>query len=94
MKRITRVVIALAALMLASAAPVLACDEATSTHVGKVTAIDPARTTFTIKDAATGEALTFVASPEQLQGLRVDDEIEVVYAPEGQGLRATSIKKG
>ena len=94
MKRITRVVIALAALMLASAAPVLACDEETSTHVGRVTAIDPARTTFTMKDAATGKALTFVATPEQLQGLRVDDEIEVVYAPEGQGLRATSIKKG
>ena len=83
----------LAAILLAS--PMLACSTAgPNTHLGVVTAVDSAKSTITLKDAETGKNLTFRASPEQLKGIAVKDDVTIVYAAEGKDLRATSIKKG
>jgi hypothetical protein len=87
-------VLSLAMLLFFAAGPALACDAAgPSTHVGVVTAVDAAKKTFTLKDAQTGKPLTFAATPEQLQGLRVKDEVSVVYEADGAKLRAATIKK-
>ena len=95
MTRLTTHALSLALLALVTAAaPALACDAAgPNTHMGVVTSVDTAQKTFTLKDAQTGKPLTFVASPELLQGLKVKDEVSVVYATEGAKLRAMSIKK-
>jgi hypothetical protein len=94
MTRTITSVLSLAMLLFFAAGPSLACDAAgPNTHVGVVTAVDAAKKTFTLKDAQTGKPLTFAATPEQLQGLRVKDEVSVVYAAEGEKLRAATIKK-
>jgi hypothetical protein len=86
--------LSLVMLLFCAAGPALACDAAgPNTHMGVVTAVDTAAKTFTLKDAQTGKPLTFAATPEQLQGLHVKDEVSVVYAGQGTKLRATTIKK-
>lgn len=80
--------------VLAGVTPAFSCDAAgPSTHLGVVTAVDTVQKTFTLKDAQTGKPLTFVASAEMLQGIKVKDEVAVVYAAEGKNLRATAVKK-
>ena len=91
----TRLVLALvlSLMLLASAPAAFACEMAgPNAHMGTVTALSPQ--SFTLKDAESGMNLTFAASPELLKGLAVKDQVTVVFAKEGQTLRATSIKKG
>jgi hypothetical protein len=85
--------LALSLMMLALGPAALACEMAgPNAHVGTVTALS--QKSFTLKDAESGMNLTFAASPELLKGIAVKDEVTVVFAKEGQTLRATSIKKG
>ncbi len=92
MNRTTMLVLALSlVLSLASAAP--ACESAgPNTHIGVVTAVD--RQSLTLKDAESGMKLTFVATPEQLKGIAVKDNVTVVFSPEGEKLVVKSVKKG
>lgn len=76
------------------AAPAVACESAgPDTHVGVVTGVDTAKNTVTLKDAETGAKLTFMTRPELLKGVRVNDQIVVGFAEDGQTLRATSIRQ-
>jgi hypothetical protein len=92
MKR--RITLALAlSLMLSSITAVLACQIAgPNAHIGVVTALGPQ--SLTLKDAESGMNLTFVATPEQLEGLAVKDKVTVVFTPEGKKLVVKSVKKG
>jgi hypothetical protein len=84
--------LALAVLGAAAAAP--ACEMAgPDTHLGTVMAVDAAQGTLTIRDAQTRVNLTFLAAPGLLQGLAVRDEVAVVYAKDGERLRATAVRK-
>ena len=86
----------LALVLLATAPAAWACSIAgPNTHIGTVKAVDPAKHTLTMKDAETGEDLTFVADrPEMLKGIAPKDRVTVVFTAQGKTLRATSIKKG
>jgi hypothetical protein len=84
----------LAGLVFVSAPSASACDAAgPNAHVGAVTAIDPTRKTFTLKDAETTRPIVFVTTTEQLKGVKVEDEVAVTYVAEGKQLRATAIKR-
>lgn len=70
-----------------------ACEAAgPNAHIGTVTAVDASKQTFKLKDAQSGMILTFTASPEMLKSIAVRDQVTVVYAAEGNTLRATAIK--
>lgn len=78
-----------------SAPPAFACQAAgPNAHIGTVTAVDGEKKTLSLKDAESGMELTFVAAPELLKTVKVNDEVTVKYKPEGKALRATSITKG
>ena len=92
MKHAWGALLALALLLIASAAP--ACEQAgPNTHVGIVVAVDVSKGVLTITDAQTRQDLSFVAASELLRGVAVRDQIAVVYAKEGEGLRATAVRK-
>ena len=89
------VALVLAVVVLSAAPAAFACQAAgPNAHIGTVTAIDSEKKTLSLKDAESGMALTFVTTPELLKGVKVKDEVTVVYKSEGKTLRATSIKKG
>ncbi len=96
MKRLTMLVPAVALVAVAAAPAVWACSLAgPNTHIGTVKAVDTSKSTLTMKDAETGEDLTFVADkPEMLTGIAPKDRVTVVFTAQGKILRATSIKKG
>jgi hypothetical protein len=84
----------LAALASFNAPSSFACEAAgANTHIGVVTVVDLPRRTFTLKDAETAKPIVFVATTEQLKGVKVDDEIAVTYVTDRNQLRATSIKR-
>ena len=88
--------LALALVLLATAPAAWACSIAgPNTHIGTVKAVDTGQHTLTMKDAETGEDLTFVVEkPEMLKGIAPKDRVTVVFTAQGRTLRATSIKKG
>jgi len=88
--------LAIALVMLAAAPAAWACSVAgPNTHIGTVKAVDLAQSTLTVKDAETGEDVTFVAdTPEMLKGIAPRDRVTVVFSEQGKTLRAMSIKKG
>src|SRR5262249_50589930 len=64
----------LAALASFNAPSSFACEAAgANTHIGVVTVVDLPRRTFTLKDAETAKPIVFVATTEQLKGVKVDD---------------------
>ncbi len=88
--------LAIALVTLAAASAAWGCSVAgPNTHIGTVKAVDIAQSTLTVKDAETGEDLTFVAdTPEMLKGIAPRDRVTVVFTEQGKTLRATSITKG
>ena len=81
--------------MVLSASLAFACTAAgPDAHIGTVTAVDSDKKTLRLKDAESGMELTFVAAPELLKTVKVNDEVTVKYKPEGKALRAMSITKG
>jgi hypothetical protein len=91
----TLIVVLSTAIVCTAVGAAFACEGAgPNTHMGVVMAVDLHVKTLTLKDAQTGKPLTFNATPEQLRGVKVNDEVAVVYAVEGTSMRATSIKKG
>ncbi len=68
-----------------AALPALACEKAgANTHVGKITAMDPATQSLTIMDKQMSMPVTFVVTPDTLRGLSVGQVVAVKYS-EGQG---------
>ena len=59
-----------------------------------MTVVDSEKKTLRLKDAESGTELTFVAAPELLKTVKVNDEVTVKYKAEGRTLRATSVTKG
>lgn len=88
--------LAIALVTLAAAPAAWGCSVAgPNTHIGTVKAVDTSQNTLTMKDAETGEDMTFVAdTPEMLKGIAPKDQVTVVFTARGKTLRATSIKKG
>jgi len=92
--RATILLLAFAGLVFVSASSASACEAAgPNTHVGIVTAIDLTRKILTLKDAETTRPIAFVATAEQLRGVKLEDEVSVIYVVDGKQLRATSIKR-
>ena len=96
MRRFGILALAISLVTLAAAPAAWGCSVAgPNTHIGTVTAVDTGQHTLTMKDAETGENLTFVAEkPEMLKGIAPRDQVTVVFTAQGKTLRATSIKKG
>lgn len=71
-----------------------ACDVGEpNTHIGVVTAVDPAAQRMSLKDAESGKSLQISASTKTLLGIAVNDRVSVRYTEEGKALRAVAIKK-
>jgi hypothetical protein len=95
MRTVRSIVVLVAVVGVAMASLAWACEipGQPNTHIGVITGIDPAKRTLTLRDAQTSATLTFAVSPELLAGVAVRDRVAIVYAAEGQTLRATSIRK-
>jgi hypothetical protein len=62
-------------------------------HMGVVTAVDSAAQTVTIKDAETGEPVTFSATVDQLKSVKPGDEVLIGFLEEKDGkLTAVNIR--
>jgi len=88
-----QVLMAAAALTLATT-PALACSAAgPETHVGKLLGIDLSARTFTILDAETNQPVSFEANQsmmKQVQGRT--GYLKVEYQPHGDKLKAKNVK--
>lgn len=83
-----------AALCIFAAEFAQACDVGVpNTHIGVVTAVDPAAQHMSLKDAQSGKNMMFAASTKLLLGIAVNDQVNVEYAVENKALRATAIRK-
>lgn len=91
------VIHALAALVIAipiTVVPVgaLACKSAGAfKHVGVVAAVDTKALTVTIKDAETGEPITFVATAKQLKDIKVGDQVMIGFTEKNGTLTTVQI---
>lgn len=85
--------VALAALLVvALPGGALACKSAGAfKHIGVVTAIDPAALTVTIKDAETGEPITFSATAKQLRDIKPGDQVMIGFVEKDGKLTAVQI---
>jgi len=81
-----------AALVLAGVPAVWACKSAGQfKHVGVVTAVDAKALTLTIKDAETGEPITFAATAKQLKDVKPGDQVMVGFLEKDGTLTAVQI---
>jgi len=81
-----------AALVLAGVPAAWACKSAGQfKHVGVVTAVDAKALTLTIKDAETGEPITFAATAKQLKDVKPGDQVMVGFVEKGGTLTAVQI---
>ncbi len=60
-------------------------------HVGVVTAVDPQALTLTIKDAETGDPVTFAATATQLKDVKPGDQVMVGFVEKDGKLTAVQI---
>ena len=85
-------VMVLAAFLLGSATISLACQAAgENKHVGNVMSIDAKAESFTIRDAETGEPMTFNATAALLEGFSVRDRVVVSYKEEDGAMIAVEV---
>ena len=78
--------IALSLLWLGNSPAALACKTAgPNKHVGVVQSIDTRLKTFSITDAESGMEMTFEASHQLLERIKVNTQIIVTYRTEGEG---------
>ena len=84
----------IAALLFAVSGAVLACGgEASGKHFGQVTSVDPAKSTFTIRDAETRAPITFAANQAILSKAKSAQGSVIVNYEENEdgGLQAMRI---
>ena len=85
--------IALGLLWLGGSPAALACKAlGPNKHVGVVQAINTQLKTFSIKDAESGMEMTFEASPQLLERVKVNTQVIVTYGAEGERLKAQAIQ--
>lgn len=85
-------VMLVAALVLAGVPAAWACKSAGQfKHVGVVTAVDAKALTLTIKDAETGEPITFAATAKQLKDIKPGDQVMVGFLEKDGTLTAVEI---
>ena len=60
-------------------------------HVGVVTAVDAKALTLTIKDAETGEPITFAATARQLKDVKPGDQVMIGFVEKDGKLTAVQI---
>ena len=91
--RFTTAMVALVvALVLAGVPAAWACKSAGQfKHVGVVTAVDAKALTLTIKDAETGEPITFAATAKQLKDVKPGDQVMVGFLEKDGTLTAVQI---
>ena len=88
----TGLVALVAVLVLAGVPAARACKSAGQfKHVGVVTAVDAKALTLTIKDAETGEPITFAATAKQLKDVKPGDQVMVGFLEKGGTLTAVQI---
>jgi Cu/Ag efflux protein CusF len=88
----TGLVALVAALVLAGVPAAWACKSAGQfKHVGVVTAVDAKALTLTIKDAETGEPITFAATAKQLKDVKPGDQVMVGFLEKDGTLTAVQI---
>ena len=88
----TGLVALVAALVLAGVPAAWACKSAGQfKHVGVVTAVDAKALTLTIKDAETGEPITFAATAKQLKDVKPGDQVMVGFIEKDGTLTAVQI---
>jgi Cu/Ag efflux protein CusF len=81
-----------AAFVLAGVPAAWACKSAGQfNHVGVVTAVDAKALTLTIKDAETGEPITFAATAKQLKDVKPGDQVMVGFLEKDGTLTAVQI---
>ncbi len=84
--------VAIALPIVAGPGSALACKSAGAfKHVGVVSAVDTKALTVTIKDAETGEPITFVATAKQLQDIRPGDQVMIGFIEKDGTLTAVQI---
>jgi hypothetical protein len=82
----------LGVLLMIAPGSALACKSAGAfKHVGVVTAVDTAALTVTIKDAETGEPITFAATAKQLKDIKAGDEVMIGFTEDKGKLTAVQI---
>ncbi len=95
MRRLVRhAIAALAIAMPMVVVPVgaLACKSAGAfKHVGVVAAVDTKALTVTIKDAETGEPITFAATAKQLKDIKPGDDVMIGFTEKDGTLTAVQI---
>lgn len=88
----TGLVALVAALVLVGVPAAWACKSAGQfKHVGVVTAVDAKALTLTIKDAETGEPITFAATAKQLKDVKPGDQVMVGFLEKDGKLTAVQI---
>lgn len=88
-----RFIIALVAVGLALSTPAFACKSAgPDKHVGVVISINLLTHTLVLKDAETGEKMTFFAEEQLIKPLQPNQNAIVTYKNSEQGMVATQIK--
>jgi hypothetical protein len=94
-RSITRQLVTLSlAIWMAVVVPVsaFACKSAGAfKHVGVVTAVDTAALTVTIKDAESGEPITFAATAKQLKDVKPGDQVMIGFIEKDGTLTAVQI---
>ncbi|RKZ34203.1 MAG: hypothetical protein DRQ37_07950 [Gammaproteobacteria bacterium] len=79
--------------LLALPAVGLACSAAgEGVHLGQVMGVDKAAGTFTIRDAQTGNPITFMADDGNLKGLDAGSGVTVEFEEAGDALKAIGVK--
>ncbi len=94
MRAIIPIKAALAALMMTLATGAWACSAVgANTHVGELLGVDAAAKSFTVLDAQTIRAITFLADQSILSRLvGVEGQVLVEFEAEGTDLRATNVQ--
>ena len=84
--------VAIAVPMLVGPVGALACKSAGAfKHVGVVSAVDTKALTVTIKDAETGEPITFAATAKQLKDIKPGDQVMIGFTEKDGTLTAVQI---
>jgi Cu/Ag efflux protein CusF len=95
MRRVVTILAAGVAFALTVAQPyaAVACKGAGAfKHVGVVTAVDSVTLTVTIKDAETGDPVTFSATAAQLQSVKPGDDVMIGFVEKDGKLTAVNIR--
>lgn len=86
-------VVALSACMVLGSSAVWSCSMAgPNTHIGVVTAMDPAAKTFTIQDAETRQSITFAATDALLKSIQKAQKVIVKFESKGGKLVASTVQ--